>query len=152
MHIENKDLDKFQKGILEPEKIVYILEHTGKCDYCADRLMNIESQELIQAPAYLKDKMIKRTQMLDVKAEVQIKTTSRNVQLFMYGLKTTAAVLGALLLLFSVSQLETTDYMEHVNKTEASANWSSQLYEKSNDVVDIMNQFSNRIINGGLNK
>lgn len=152
MHIEDEELKKLQKGILEPDRLVYVLEHITTCDYCTDKLMNLEVEEIIPAPAYLKDKMIKRTQMLDVKAEIQIKTTSKQAQLFMYGLKTTAAVLGALLLLFSVGQFKTTSNIELMNKTVSTISWSNQLNEKSNYVANIMNQYSNQIINGGLSK
>ncbi len=151
MHIENEELEKLKKGILEPNRLVCVLEHIEKCDYCADQLMNME-EEIMTAPAYLKDKMIKRTQMLDVKAEIQIKATSKRTQLFLYGLKTTAAVLGALFLLFTVGQVENASNIECVNKTVSTANLSNQLNEKSNYIANIMNQYSNQIINGGLKK
>lgn len=152
MHIENEDFNKFHKGILEPKKLVYVFEHIEKCDYCAERFMNIESEDRLEAPAYLKENIIKRTQMLDVKAQVQIKTTSKQVQLLLYGLKTTAAVLGALFLLFSVGQIKTTNYMEYVNNSKATTSLSNQLSEKSNYVVHVMNQYSNQIVNGGFNQ
>jgi hypothetical protein len=151
MHIEEEDLKKYHQGLLEPEKLLDLLEHTKTCSYCADRLMNIEDKDIMKAPAYLKENLIKRTKMLDVKAEVQIKITSKKVQLLMYSLKTTA-VLGALLLLFSVSNMKTTEYIENRNQMEATSNFSNQLLEKSNYVVNIMNDFSNQIVNGGMNR
>jgi len=152
MHIENEELVQFQKGDLDSVRMVELLEHIANCDYCADKLINMESQELMPAPVYLKDQMIKRTQMLDVKAEIHIKTTSKQVQLLLYGLKTTAAVLGALLLLFSVGQIRTAGNIEDVNHVEVTTSLGNQLNEKSNFVADIMNQYSNQIINGGFNK
>ncbi|MFA9375188.1 MAG: hypothetical protein ACERKZ_00395 [Lachnotalea sp.] len=153
MHIEIEDLTKFQKGLLEPEKLIMVFEHIEKCNYCAEQLMNLEAEEIIQAPSYLKDRIIKRTQLIDVKAEVKIKETSKKIQLFLYGLKTTAAVLMALLLLFSVGQIKTMDYSsEYLNNTKVTSSLSNQLQEKSNDVASMMNQLSNRIVNGGLNQ
>lgn len=151
MHIQDEEFNKFHEGVMEPERIVYILEHTKNCDYCAERLMNMNSDEMLVTPTYLKDKMIKRTQMLDVKAEVQIKATSKNIQLLLYGLKTTAAVLGALLILFSVGHINTSNYIETLD-TNITSSWCDKLYDKSNNVVDMMNEYSNKIINGGLNR
>lgn len=152
MHIQDEEFRKFHEGVMEPDRIISILEHTKDCDYCAERFMNMKSDEMLVTPNYLKDKMIKRTQMLDVKAEVQIKATSKNVQLLLYGLKTTAAVLGALLLLFSVGHINTTNYVETVNKTNISSNWSDKLFDKKDSIVETMNKYSDEIINGGLNK
>ncbi len=41
--------------------------------------------------------------------------------------------------------------MDHNNKRSESFTIGEQLHEKSNEVVNIMTYFSNRIINGGRN-
>jgi len=72
--------------------------------------------------------------------------------LFFYSLKTTAAVLGALVLLISISYVNTSArIMDDKDRASTSTSISEQLNETSNEVVNIMTNFSNRIINGGKN-
>jgi hypothetical protein len=152
MHIEDEDLIKFHRGKLVQDKLLFILEHTKQCTYCAERLMSIEIEEGLKAPAYLKNNLIKRTHMPDVKTEVQVKKASKNVQLFMYSLKTTAAVLGALILLFSAGNIKIVNYFENINLELITVSWGNQLDEKTNQITNIMNNLSNVIVNGGLDK
>lgn len=152
MHIEQEVLKRFHEGLLQTDELITVLEHTQTCSFCAEKLMKIDTDDVVQAPAYLKDSIMKRTQMPDIKAKVQIRTTSKRAELFLYSLKTTAAVLGALILLVSVSYVNTSDMMmDQNNKRSESFTIGEQLHEKSNEVVNIMNYFSNRIINGGRN-
>jgi hypothetical protein len=151
MHIEDQVFKRFHVGVLDTEELITVLEHIETCSYCADKLMKIDSGDMEQAPVYLKDNIIKRTQMPDIKAKVKISSTSKKVELLVYSLKTTAAVLGALILLVSISYVNTSSVMHHPDKVSTSVNWGSELHEKSNEVVNIMNNFSNRIINGGKN-
>lgn len=152
MHIEEEVLQRFHEGKLEPDEMILVLEHVGECSFCADKLMQIEEENQLKAPAYLKNNVISRTQMVDIKAKTVLKNTSKKAELFLYGLKTTTAVLGALILLFSIS------YFTNINGIEGwreevnvSANLGSELFEKSNEIVSGMTDFSHQIINGGRN-
>lgn len=152
MHIKEEDLRRFHQSTLKPDEVVTVLKHIETCTFCAERLMEMESDSCIHAPSYLKDQLITRTQMVDVKTKVHMKTISKQVELLLYGLKTTAAVIVALILLFSVNTIRIKDVMDIRNELIISFDCSSQLYEKSNRLVDVMSHFSNRIVDGGRTK
>ena len=149
MHIEKEVLEGFQKNQLETVKYVQVLEHMKLCDYCAENLASLEEENLIKAPRYLKDQIVNRAGMPDIQAAVQLKNTSKNVQILLYGLKTATAVAGALLLLFAVTRMEDAGTFDRINITNE---FSGRLSERGNHIVDFMNEFSNQIINGGMKK
>lgn len=151
MHIDDKVLQNYHKGILETKELVEVMEHIETCSFCADRLMSIEEEDIIQSPRYLKETILKRTQMPDVKINIHMRNTSKKAELFQYSFKTTAAVIGALILLFSISYVNTSNVMERKERVSVSSNLGGQLYEKSNKVIHNINCFSNEIINGGRN-
>lgn len=165
MHIESERLIAYSNNkIVDIKELIDILEHIGTCDYCAGLLAEIESDvkedELhIMAPKYLKAQIIERSEKLDIKAEITVKKTSKNMQLLIYSLKTTAAVIGALILLFSVSNINMDysipqkqqierEYQGKENYNEE-INISRKIAEKSNEISNTINDISNIILNGG---
>lgn len=151
MHIEDEKLKQFSQGTLETDEIIKLLEHMKDCSYCTEQFMQIEENNQMKAPVYLKDNILNRTKMPDIKVKTQLKVVSKKTELFFYSLKTTAAVVCALLLLFSVSYVNQSNVLEQQQRVSVSSDIGSKLYEKSNDIVHIMNYFSNRIMNGGRN-
>ena len=152
MHIDDEVLKKFQKGTLDSKELIEVLEHLETCSFCTDRWMNLEKEEMIQSPSYLKEDILKRVHKADVQVNIHIKKTSKKTELFFYSLKTTAAVLGALILLISISYVNTTERLtDYKDKASPSVSISEKLNEKSNEIVNIMTYFSNQIINGGKN-
>ncbi|WP_099468513.1 anti-sigma factor [Konateibacter massiliensis] len=149
MHIEDDKIRKFHRGELNAEEIMNVLEHTDTCSFCADKLMSAEEEEQIEAPAYLKDNLMERIKMPDIKIKEQIKITSKKTELFFYSLKTTAAVVMALLLLASVSHINAAGILDYNRNVAPSASVGTQLFDKSNEAANLINDFSNRIINGG---
>jgi hypothetical protein len=153
MHIEKKEMQQLHKKNIEEVERIKLLEHISHCDYCANLWMEVEMEEDgLQAPSYLKSQMMQRVQMLDVKTEVKIKTTSKQVQLLLYGLKTTAAVLGALLILLSVGQISVMKHVGVNEQTRVTEGVSNTLSEKSNSIADMLQQYSNQIIDGGIER
>lgn len=165
MHIERERLIAYSKNeITDTKELIDILEHISTCDYCADLIAGIESdlqeaQLNISAPRYLKGQIIERSNKLDVRAEITVKETSKNMQLLIYSLKTTAAVIGALILLFSVSNINM-DYSipqkqqiekeyQEKEKYNEEINISRKIAEKSNKISNTINEISNMILNGG---
>lgn len=152
MHIEDEVLKKFQKGTLATEELIEVLKHMETCSFCTDRWMEIEDEEMIPAPSYLKEDILKSVHKADVQVNIHLRKTSKKTELFFYSLKTTAAVLGALILLISISYVNTSGrVMDYKDRVSTSTSISEQLNEKSNEVVNIMTYFSNQIINGGKN-
>lgn len=152
MHIDEEVLKKFQKRSLGSEELIEVLKHLETCSFCTDRWMEIEDEEMVLAPSYLKEDILKRVHKADVQVNIHLKKTSKKAELFYYSLKTTAAVLGALILLISISYVNTSNrIMDYKDRALTSTSISEQLNEKSNEVVNIMTYFSNRIINGGKN-
>lgn len=151
MHIDKDILKQFHAGTLDSKELIEVLEHINKCSFCAEQLMEIEENDLIKAPSYIKESINKRVQMPDMRLNNRIKETSKRMELFLYSLKTTAAVVGALMLLISISYINTSNVLNEKTIDFPSVSISSQLYEKSNEVVHIVNYFSSRIINGGKN-
>lgn len=148
MHVEKKDLEAFQKNELGSDEYLDVLEHIKSCDYCAEKLVYLE-EEPMKAPLYLKGQILERTQMLDVQATVQIKKTSKSIQLLLYSLKTVTAVAGALLILFTVSRIDTDITFEKIN---IAGKITNKLVEGSNQALNFINEFSNQIVNGGMKK
>jgi len=144
----NKDiLEAFQKNRLDSEECIQVLEHVKSCDYCAEKLVSLNEEAEMPAPRYLKDQIIKRTQMPDVQAAVQIKKTSKSLQFLFYSLKTASAVAGALLILLAVTRME---YAGTFEKISITSEFTGRLSEGGNKAVDFINEFLNQIINGGM--
>lgn len=152
MHIEENVLKRFQKGTLSTEETIEALKHLETCSFCSQRWMETDEEEIMQAPSYMKEDILKRVHRTDVQVNIHLRKTSKKTELFFYSLKTTAAVFGALILLFSVSHVNTFDRtMDSSYKASASTSFNEQLNEKSNELVNIMTNFTNQIINGGKN-
>lgn len=149
MHIQENIMKEFLDGKLEAEQLLEVLEHMEICDYCAEALTTISDAQTLNAPRYLKDQIINRTQMVDIQAVEQIKKTSKKMSLLLYTLRTTTAVAGALLILFAVGRME--NYEMH-KPLELTSEVSARLSKGSDQAVSFINDFTNQIINGGIKK
>lgn len=152
MHIEANVFKRFQKGTLSTEETIEVLEHLDTCSFCSQRWMEIDEEEIMQAPTYMKEDILKRVHRADVQVNIHLRKTTKKTELFFYSLKTTVAVFGALILLFSISHVNTFDRtMDYRYKASAPTSFSEKVNEKSNELVNIMTNFTNQIINGGKN-
>lgn len=76
------------------------LKHLASCDFCMEQFADhIEEQELLTAPANLKEAILSRSQKADVQLVAKANEASRRLQLFYYSLKVGFATAFALALL-----------------------------------------------------
>ncbi|MDO4308334.1 MAG: hypothetical protein Q4C77_16055 [Eubacteriales bacterium] len=167
MHITQDELDKFQNDSMNTEEMIAFLEHMDYCDYCLEQILNFEKSSDIQAPAYMKDQILTKAATPTVQAGKTVSSASYRMQLFYCGLKTAAGVLMALILLFGITEMDFASITpDHTIQTEIperpslSENRSNHLYHFSQEVnrgltegsqtlTEYLNEFSNKIINGG---
>lgn len=169
MHIQETSLKKFtDSDAVTTEEMIDFLEHLDQCDFCLEQMIEEEIQNTCQpAPDYLAEQILNRAAAPDVQAAKAVRTTSRKMQLFYYGLRTATGVIAALFLLFVIQQADFSTFsrvsMPEFDKsavyTEDSAhpetlsrlsqNISTGLSHSSDKLSDYMRNFSNKILNGG---
>lgn len=138
----------------EEKELLDFLEHLSSADSgWEDPEQTLkEARSLRPAPAYLKEQILERSQMPDVKLEQSAKATSKQIQLFFYSLKTAAAVGIALLLLSTVSNVDMTavsqPYPSSAEDTSISRKFGEQIRENNNKVAGYLNQISNYLLRG----
>lgn len=148
MHVDRDLLQQFLDGELELQDSVEVLENTVQHDDWADALADQAESRVVPAPHYLKEQMIRRSQMPDVVATEQLKAASRGMQMLLYGLRTAAAVLCALLMLHGVSQIPDSEFGRAQDPTQQV---TYKLAEGTDRMAAFLNDFSNQIVNGGIN-
>lgn len=169
MHIQETSLKKFtDSDAVTTEEMIDFLEHLDQCDFCLEQMIEEEIQNTCQpTPDYLAEQILNRAAAPDVQAAKAVRTTSRKMQLFYYGLRTATGVIAALFLLFVIQQADFSTFsrvsMPEFDKsavyTEDSAhpetlsrfsqNISTGLSHSSDKLSDYMRNFSNKILNGG---
>ena len=158
-HISEQDLLNFRNKCLNQEELEQLLSHVSSCNYCSERLADIMSEEMLQAPKNLKDSILKATKRPDIQIAMKANETSKNMQLFFYSLKIGTAAVAALLLLF----LSTNIPAENASSKQAiplsqemsmddeldnsSASWTSVIRENLDDFSSNRMDFSNKIMN-----
>lgn len=149
MHLEQEKLEAFQEGSMDTEEWIQFLEHMSICDYCAGQLDSDKTGQ--KAPSYLKEQMMQRVQKLDVQTAVTVKRASGKMQLFLYGLKTAAAVLAALIMLFAIPPYDSAPGETAKEPVRDPWKLTRQIDEKSNELTNLLNKFSYRLVKGNGN-
>lgn len=163
MHIPQEELQKFQNGTMNTEEMIHFLEHMDQCDFYLDQLIQNEETSSYNAPSYLQTEILKKACAPEVKASRKIHETAYWIKLMCAGLRTAVGMGVALVMLFSVSQMDfTTLHPSQETQTKISSsfnigtglNWfshhvGSNLYEHSQNISDNLNDLTNKIINGG---
>lgn len=169
MHIENHTLKNFSDhDSMNTQEMIAFLEHLDQCDFCLSQMLEEESASSgVSAPDYLADQILKRAAAPDIQASQVIRSTSRRMQLFYYGLRTAAGVIAALFLLFTVQQVDFQSLpvfsaphpQEYTVRTEQkrssraftdfTENISSGFSRGSDAVMDYIGSFSNKLFHGG---
>lgn len=104
---------------------------------------NLEKEELLQAPWYLKENIIEKRKCIEVQLSKQAKNTALKVQFWFYSLKISVAVVAAVFLLFFInSQNLTSISYEGGNGIERSG---YEQLEKERSLGKYMNQKSEQI-------
>ena len=104
MHVREKSLNKItDSDTVSTEEMIAYLEHLDQCDFCLDQMIEEEIRNTDQpAPDYLAEQILNRAAAPDVQAAKAVRTTSRKMQLFYYGLRTATGMIAALFLLFVI--------------------------------------------------
>lgn len=168
MHISREELDKFQENSMNSQEMIAFLEHIDQCDYCLAQMLDEEdSLPAVQAPAYLKEQILTKAATPAIQAGKTVHTASYRMQLLYCGLKTVVGVMMALFLLFSVTQVDFASLISTASITrelpdreylpekhpdylaDFSRKINRELTEGSRALTSYLNDFSNKIINGG---
>ena len=150
MHIDKNDLIEFDNGTMNEQELIEFLSHLDHCDSCLDQMIEQENHSPVTAPSYLAE------QIMD-------KAISSEVQFLRYGLQTAAGVAAALLLLFSIPDIDFSELRSNYSSVQSERTvqeHSSQLYDFSRDInqsicdgtsslVQYISDFSSKIMNGG---
>lgn len=157
-HITRTAFDDWQKGNLAEREEMDFLEHISVCTFCAGQFgswmeedAQAETALFVKPPDYLKEEILNRVNQVDVRAAVKIKETSRQMQLFIYGLKVGFAVIASLFLLTVTSNVQDMNLgqsgdrrMEQIQEERAK---QSEEGRKNESVTSILRQRSSQVTN-----
>lgn len=168
MHVSPEEIQRFQEQSMNTEDMISFLEHIDNCNYCLEQMLDFEEDfHIPEAPAYLKEQILSHAATPRIQAEKARHTFSYRLQLFYCGVKTTAGVLMALLLLFSVSNMDFaglasnfTIQKEHTYTQYLSGQHPDYLYQfsqrinqeltdNSEALASYLDDFSSKLFNGG---
>lgn len=159
-HITKEQFCDWLAGELPPDEEAEFLEHIGNCTFCAGQFADwMESPpELPEPPAYLKEEILQRTQQIDVQMTVRVKERSRQMQLFMYGLKVGMAVVTSIFLLIlttNIQSLQPGDVRDwrmeqRQERQEERVSLTDTLNRKSREVSSFLNEISNGLFRMGI--
>lgn len=125
-------------------------------------ISQVEEQGMLRAPKRLKENILEESHSLEMRVSVQAKQISAKAQLWMYGLKIAAAIVGAVFLLNVVNMESFSTLGERKAALETEMEQSAgqgtekadkkeetltrMLNEKSNRISSALNDFSNSIV------
>ena len=151
MHINKKGLIEFDNGNMNTPEVIEFLSHLDHCDFCLDQMMEQEDSSTDTAPS----------------GEVQLaraaNKASRKIQLLHYSLQTAAGVMVALLLLFSIPNLDFTSlHQDTSSQTDRilPEHENGRLYQFTRELgqnigdgtssfIKYVSDFSSKLMNGG---
>ncbi len=167
-HISEEMWIALKQDTLDTDAFMQVLEHTGTCTWCAERLAKVLEGEAFMSetaglpPAYLSEQILDRVKQLDVQAQTVVKQTSRKLQLWLYSMKVGAAVAFSLLLLGVTANFREMGlpgqsipgekgYLEENRLTEEAKEDSllQEISRAADGVTMKMNEFANLLLNGG---
>lgn len=157
MPVKDNSFRKFLEDDMNSQEILGFLEELANEDSDSSAFNSATdcTEHLIEAPSYLKDQVMLRIQQPDIQAVRSIRQTSKQIQFITYSLRTAAAVLAALLLLFSVGQIDLSSLSLHTSavsereKPSITSQLNQGIRDSSNKLATFLNQFSNSWIQGG---
>lgn len=148
----NKNMNKKPMEILNEHENPCLIIDREMTDAELERFIQmIENEAMLTAPRNLKENILDESKQLGTKIVKQSKTLSIKMQLLLYSLKISAAVVGAIFLL-GVIQIDSSQIAQAVNKPikgqkESTQSVTETLNEKSNAASNALNNFSSSLIN-----
>lgn len=163
MHIDKNDLIEFDNDTMNEQELIEFLSHLDHCDSCLDQMIEQENHSPVTAPSYLAEQIMDKAISSEVQFARAANKVSRKVQFLRYGLQTAAGVAAALLLLFSIPDIDFSELRSNCSSVQSERTvqeHSSQLYDFSRDInqsicdgtsslVQYISDFSSKIMNGG---
>ena len=163
MHIDKNDLIEFDNGTMNEQELIEFLSHLDHCDSCLDQMIEQENHSPVTAPSYLAEQIMDKAKSSEVQFARAANKVSRKVQFLRYGLQTAAGVAAALLLLFSIPDIDFSELRSNCSSVRSERTvqeHSSQLYDFSRGInqsicdgtsslVQYISDFSSQIMNGG---
>ena len=163
MHIDKNDLIEFDNGTMNEQELIEFLSHLNHCDSCLDQMIEQENHSPVTAPSYLAEQIMDKAISSEVQFARAANKVSRKVQFLRYGLQTAAGVAAALLLLFSIPDIDFSELKSNYSSVQSERTvpeHNSQLYDFSRGInqsicdgtsslVQYISDFSSKIMNGG---
>ena len=163
MHIDKNDLIEFDNGTMNEQELIEFLSHLNHCDSCLDQMIEQENHSPVTAPSYLAEQIMDKAISSEVQFARAANKVSRKVQFLRYGLQTAAGVTAALLLLFSIPDIDFSELRSNYSSVQSERTvpeHNSQLYDFSRGInqsicdgtsylVQYISDFSSKIMNGG---
>lgn len=163
MHIDKNDLIEFDNGTMNEQELIEFLSHLDHCDSCLDQMIEQENHSPVTAPSYLAEQIMDKAISSEVQFARAANKVSRKVQFLRYGLQTAAGVAAALLLLFSIPDIDFSELRSNYSSVQSERTvpeHNSQLYDFSRGInqsicdgtsslVQYISDFSSKIMNGG---
>ena len=148
MHINKKDLIEFDNGNMNTQEVIEFLSHLDHCDFCLDQMM---------------EQILNKADSGEVQLARAANKASRKIQLLHYSLQTAAGVMVALLLLFSIPNLDFTSlYQDTSSQTDRilPEHENGRLYQFTRELgqnigdgtsslIKYVSDFSSKLMNGG---
>lgn len=163
MHIDKNDLIEFDNGTMNEQELIEFLSHLNHCDSCLDQMIEQENHSPVTAPSYLAEQIMDKAISSEVQFARAANKVSRKVQFLRYGLQNAAGVAAALLLLFSIPDIDFSELRSNYSSVQSERTvpeHNSQLYDFSRGInqsicdgtsslVQYISDFSSKIMNGG---
>lgn len=163
MHIDKNDLIEFDNGTMNEQELIEFLSHLDHCDSCLDQMIEQENHSPVTVPSYLAEQIMDKAISSEVQFARAANKVSRKVQFLRYGPQTAAGVAAALLLLFSIPDIDFSELRSNCSSVQSERTvqeHSSQLYDFSRGInqsicdgtsslVQYISDFSSKIMNGG---
>ena len=154
MHINKKDLIEFDNGNMNTQEVIEFLSHLDHCDFCLDQMMEQEDSSTDTAPPYLMEQILNKADSGEVQLARAANKASRKIQLLHYSLQTAAGVMVALLLLFSIPNLDFTSlHQDTSSQTDRLYQFTRELGQNIGDgtssLIKYVSDFSSKLMNGG---
>ena len=119
MHINSNDLNNFQNEEMNTDEIIAFLEHMNHCDYCLNQLVDEYTDHASSAPAYLKGTIMERVTAPDIQIQKTAADATYKMRFFYEGLRTVVGVVLALVMLFSLGQMDfVSNHLKRAGKLE----------------------------------
>ncbi len=110
-------------------------------------ISEVEANEMLQAPAHMKEEILQKMKNPAVVLTVQTKKVSKKVQLFLYSLKISTAVAVALTAIVAISMpVDTVKIVPSQETSRQEWNITERIYEKSNSITTLLGDFSNQML------